>query len=65
MFELDPQQPKPVDASWTGAEIRACCRLAALLDVPLIEAAKERGAGGHDGRRISPTAAKLGQRSMP
>ena len=40
MFELDPQQPKPVDAQWTGAEVRACCRLAALLDVPLIEAAK-------------------------
>jgi hypothetical protein len=39
MFELDPQQPKPVDAQWTGAEVRACCRLAALLDVSLIEAA--------------------------
>ena len=37
---LDPQQPKPVDAQWTGAEIRACCRLAALLDVPLVEAAQ-------------------------
>jgi hypothetical protein len=40
MFESDPQQPKPVDTQWTGAEIRACCRLAALLDVPLVEAAK-------------------------
>ena len=40
MFELDPQQPKPIDAQWTGAEVRACCRLAALLDVPLIEAAQ-------------------------
>ena len=40
MFELDPQQPKPVDAQWTGAEVRASCRLAALLDVPLVEAAK-------------------------
>ena len=40
MFELDPQQPRPVDAQWTGAEIRASCRLAALLDVPLVEAAK-------------------------
>jgi hypothetical protein len=40
MFGLDPQQPKPVDASWTGAEIRACCRLAALLDVSLLEAAQ-------------------------
>jgi len=35
MFELDPAQAKPKDESWTGAEIKACCRLAALLDVPL------------------------------
>ena len=28
------------DAQWTGAEIKACCRLAALLDVPLSEAAR-------------------------
>ncbi len=29
----------PADDGWTGAEIKACCRLAALLDVPLGEAA--------------------------
>ncbi len=40
LFGLDPKQPKPRDAEWTGAEIRACCRLAALLEVPLVEAAK-------------------------
>lgn len=40
MFGLDPKQPKPVDADWTGAEVRSCCRLAALLDVPLVEAAQ-------------------------
>ena len=39
-FELDPQQPKPKTEQWTGAEIRSCCRLAALLDVPLVEAAQ-------------------------
>ncbi len=39
-FGLDSTQAKPVDADWSGAEIRACCRLAALLDVPLIEAAQ-------------------------
>ena len=39
-YGLDPTQPKPVDAEWSGAEIRACCRLAALLDVPLAEAAQ-------------------------
>jgi hypothetical protein len=40
LFGLDKQQPRPVDADFTGAEIRACCRLAALLDVPLVEAAR-------------------------
>ena len=38
-FELEPEQARPDDANWTGAEIRACCRLAALLDVPLKQAA--------------------------
>ena len=40
LFGLDPKQPKPVDADWTGAEIRSCCRLAALLDCSLAEAAQ-------------------------
>jgi hypothetical protein len=35
-----PQQPRPVDADWTPAEIRACCRLAALLGSSLVEAAQ-------------------------
>ena len=39
-FDLDPVQRRPRDIDWTGAEVRACCRLAALLDVPLIEAAQ-------------------------
>ncbi len=39
-FELDSNQALPKDESWTGAEIRACCRLAALLDVPLKQAAQ-------------------------
>src|SRR5262249_4843209 len=34
-------QKQPADNNWTGAEIRACCRLAALLDLPLEEAAKQ------------------------
>jgi SpoVK/Ycf46/Vps4 family AAA+-type ATPase len=38
-FGLDPAQRRPQDREWTGAEIRSCCRLAALLDVPLTEAA--------------------------
>ncbi len=39
-FGLDALQRRPVDADWTGAEIKSCCRLAALLDVPLVEAAQ-------------------------
>ncbi len=38
-FGLSASQQRPRDTDWTGAEIRSCCRLAALLDVPLIEAA--------------------------
>lgn len=40
LYELDPDQAKPKDESWTGAEIKACCRLAALLDVPLKHASQ-------------------------
>lgn len=31
---------RPADDGWTGAEIRACCRLAALLGLPLEQAAR-------------------------
>lgn len=40
IFDLDSTQAKPNDDQWTGAEIRACCRLAALLDVPLTQSAR-------------------------
>ena len=39
-FQLDARQKLPADTDWTGAEVRSCCRLARLLDVPLLEAAK-------------------------
>jgi SpoVK/Ycf46/Vps4 family AAA+-type ATPase len=39
-YGLDASQPKPDDTNWTGAEIKSCCRLASLLDVPLIQAAQ-------------------------
>jgi hypothetical protein len=39
-FGIPQNQQRPDDSSWTGAEIRACCRLAALLDVPLTQAAR-------------------------
>jgi hypothetical protein len=38
-FGLDLDQPRPNDRDWTGAEIKSACRLAALLDVTLVEAA--------------------------
>jgi hypothetical protein len=39
-YGLDASQPRPADPDWSGAEIKSCCRLAALLDVSLVEAAK-------------------------
>jgi len=40
LFGLDANQDRPNDHEWTGAEIRSCCRLAALLDLPLLSAAQ-------------------------
>ena len=40
LFGIEGDQRLPDDQNWTGAEIRACCRLAALLDVPLVQAAQ-------------------------
>lgn len=40
MFEIDERQRLPNDDNFTGAEIKACCRLAALLDLPLVQAAQ-------------------------
>lgn len=39
-FDLSGNQQIPPDDEWSGAEIRACCRLAALLDLPLTAAAQ-------------------------
>ena len=39
-FGLDATQKLPADDQWTGAEIKSCCRLSALLDVPLLHAAQ-------------------------
>jgi hypothetical protein len=39
-YGLDPNQYLPRDQDWTGAEIKSACRLSALLDVSLIEAAQ-------------------------
>ncbi|QOV92478.1 AAA family ATPase [Humisphaera borealis] len=39
-YGLNANTKRPEDREWTGAEIQSCCRLAALLDVPLQEAAR-------------------------
>jgi hypothetical protein len=39
-YDIAASQPIPQDDGWTGAEIKSCCRLSALLDVPLSEAAR-------------------------
>src|SRR5204863_4510974 len=39
LYQIPDGQQRPDDTSWTGAEIRSCCRLAALLDVTLTQAA--------------------------
>ena len=39
-YSIDPDQPKPEDKDWTGAEIKACCRLSVLLNQSLVDAAK-------------------------
>ena len=39
-YGLDTKQARPDDTNWTGAEIKSCCRLAALLGVPLVQAAQ-------------------------
>ena len=40
-FGIPTSQHQPDDSAWTGAEIRSCCRLAALLDIPLTQAAQQ------------------------
>lgn len=42
-FDLAEDQiaERPHDKQWTGAEIRACCRLAKLFDTSLIEASRQ------------------------
>jgi len=40
-FGIPEGQARPDDTSWTGAEVKSCCRLAALLDIPLTQAAQQ------------------------
>ena len=62
-YGLDPNQPQPVDADFSGAKIKSCCRLAAL-DVPLVEAALN--VVPSPGRpRVDRAAPRLGLRPLP
>jgi len=40
LYDIDASQRSPDDTDWTGAEIKSCCRLSALLDLPLKQAAQ-------------------------
>ena len=40
LYGIDSTSRHPDDTNWTGAEIKSCCRLAALLDVSLAQAAQ-------------------------
>jgi len=40
VYKIDPAFKQPDDNHWTGAEIKSCCRLAALLDVSLVQASQ-------------------------
>jgi hypothetical protein len=37
-YGIAASQARPDDTDWTGAEVKSCCRLAALLDVTLTQA---------------------------
>ena len=39
LYDIGPAEPIPADDRWTRAEIKSCCRLSALLDASLTEAA--------------------------
>lgn len=39
-YGLEESGAPPLDSDWTGAEIKACCRLAALQGKPLVQAAR-------------------------
>lgn len=39
-YGIPEGQSRPDDTGWTGAEIKSCCRLAALLDITLTQAAR-------------------------
>ena len=65
LFGIPESRPGPTTPSWTGAEIKSCCRLAALLDVHADAGGAPRRAGGRDRGRAGRAPAVLGQRPLP
>ena len=65
LYEINRDQRLPDDASFTGAEIKACCRLAALLDVPLVQAAQNVVPVAVTAAESVDRLAELGQRPVP
>jgi SpoVK/Ycf46/Vps4 family AAA+-type ATPase len=63
-YQLDASQKLPADDDWSGAEIKACCRLAALLDLPLIAAAQNIVPVARTSARIGRQAAAMGGRAL-
>lgn len=39
-YNHNPDAERPQDVDWTGAEIRSCCRIARLLGISIVEAAR-------------------------
>ena len=65
LFDIEADQQFPRDQNWTGAEIRACCRLAALLDVPLVQAAQNIVPVAITAAESVDQLRRLGQRPLP
>ncbi|ADG66927.1 AAA ATPase central domain protein [Planctopirus limnophila DSM 3776] len=40
-YDIAASEPIPADTGWTGAEIKSCCRLSALLGISLTDAARQ------------------------
>jgi hypothetical protein len=51
-FALNPVRRRPCDTEFTSAEIKSCRRLAALLEIRVIDAARQIGPVGDSVERL-------------
>ena len=65
MFELDPDQPRPKDDQWTGAEVTKLLPIGGAAGPAADGRRPERRAGGGHGGRVGRAAAAVGFRPMP